>query len=253
MQSYTNYIIGGLVVIAVGFLFYSLFMPSPQQNLANDGIIGNDAFEQDIATHTEDVSGEMNTIEQMAINTNSATSTKINSITTKSTIKKMETTYKVKMETNKGNIELELNTNIAPKTVENFLKLTNAGFYNGVKFHRVIKDFMIQTGDPQSKDDKLMNAWGTGGPGYKFDDEITDAATYKTGYKRGVLAMANSGANTNGSQFFIMHKDVPLPPNYTIFGKVISGIEVVDLIANVKTAGADRPVEAVVINKITVE
>jgi cyclophilin family peptidyl-prolyl cis-trans isomerase len=131
--------------------------------------------------------------------------------------------------------------------------LANSGFYNGVKFHRVIKDFMVQAGDPQSKDDKLVDMWGTGGPGYKFADEIFDPATYRNGYKRGVLAMANSGPNTNGSQFFIMHKDVALPPNYTIFGHVISGIETVDAIANVKTNTNDRPVDPVVISKIIIE
>lgn len=226
-------IIGGAVAVVaiIGYLIYST--PAPNQNEFNQNNY------QEVASTTENVS-----------TTTAATST---ATTTKTTNKKMSATYKVKMETNKGNIELELNTNIAPKTVENFLKLTNEGFYNGIKFHRVIKDFMIQAGDPQTKDDNLVNAWGTGGPGYKFADEITDPATYQAGYKRGILAMANSGPNTNGSQFFIMHKDVALPPNYTIFGRVISGIETVDTIANVKTTGPDRPVEAVVINKITVQ
>lgn len=163
----------------------------------------------------------------------------------------------VKLETNKGAINLELNSEIAPKTVENFIKLANSGFYDGVKFHRVIKDFMIQAGDPQSKDDKLVDLWGTGGPGYKFEDEITDPATYRIGYKRGILAMANSGPNSNGSQFFIMHKDVPLPPNYTIFGKIKDGDEesfkTLDAIASVQTGLNDRPTSAVVINKVVVE
>jgi len=161
------------------------------------------------------------------------------------------------IETNKGRITVELFNDKAPKTVENFIKLAESGFYNGVKFHRVIKDFMVQAGDPQSKDANLKDMWGTGGPGYKFADEINPSdEIYKTGYVRGILAMANSGPNTNGSQFFIMHKDVPLPPAYTIFGKVTAGIETIDAIASVETfmpGVVDRPVADITINKITVQ
>lgn len=236
MQKYTNYIIGLLIVLIVGVLVYSL---------SGTSVKPKDTMEQEIAVHSEDVYGEATTT-----NTQATTTTNTD---TKTTNKKMSATYMINMQTSRGNIKLELNTNIAPKTVENFLKLANSGFYDGVKFHRVIKDFMIQAGDPQSKDDKLVNAWGTGGPGYKFEDEITDPATYQNGYKRGILAMANSGPNTNGSQFFIMHKDMALPPNYTIFGKVVEGIETVDAIANSKTGPSDRPVEAIVIKSIRVE
>jgi cyclophilin family peptidyl-prolyl cis-trans isomerase len=235
MQKYTNYIIGLLIVLIVGVLVYSL---------SGTSVKPKDSMEQEIAVHSNDVYGEATT-------TNTQATTTAN--TEKTTTKKMSSTYMINMQTSKGNIKLELNTNIAPKTVENFLKLANSGFYDGVKFHRVIKDFMIQAGDPQSKDDKLVNAWGTGGPGYKFEDEITDPATYQNGYKRGILAMANSGPNTNGSQFFIMHKDMALPPNYTIFGKVVEGIETVDAIANSATGPADRPIEAIVIKSVRVE
>ena len=132
----------------------------------------------------------------------------------------------------------------------NFTKLAGEGFYDGIKFHRVIKGFMVQGGDPLTKDDSKMAMWGTGGPGYKFDDELT--ATNKNDI--GTIAMANAGPNTNGSQFFIMHKDYPLPHNYTIFGNVVKGIEVVDTIANTKTSGTpfDKPVENIVMNKVTV-
>jgi cyclophilin family peptidyl-prolyl cis-trans isomerase len=168
--------------------------------------------------------------------------------------KKMTTAV---IETSKGSISVELFNDKAPKTVENFIKLADSGFYNGIKFHRVIKDFMVQAGDPQSKDASLKDMWGTGGPGYKFNDEINPSdELYKTGYVRGILAMANSGPNTNGSQFFIMHKDVPLPPAYTIFGKVTAGIETIDAIANVETfmpGQVDRPIVDVTINKITVQ
>ena len=122
---------------------------------------------------------------------------------------------KVTIETNKGNIEFELYPEDAPNTVSNFIYLAEAGYYNGLTFHRVESGFVIQGGDPDGV--------GTGGPGYKFDDE---PVTKK--YDQGIVAMANSGANTNGSQFFIMLEDnETLPPNYTIFGKVISGMDVV--------------------------
>jgi len=147
--------------------------------------------------------------------------------------------------TNKGNIVFQTYNNDAPKTVTNFVTLAEKGFYNGVIFHRVIRNFMIQGGDPTGT--------GRGGPGYTFEDELDPSTeSYKNGYKRGVVAMANAGPNTNGSQFFIMHKDTPLPNSYTIFGNVISGMEVVDAIAESPTAPGDVPVEKIVINKVTV-
>ncbi len=158
------------------------------------------------------------------------------------------------LRTSMGDITIKFFEDQAPKTVANFLKLAGDKFYDGVKFHRVIKGFMIQGGDPLSKDDSKMSLWGTGGPGYKFADEI-DAKSdlyVKTGYKKGIVAMANSGPNTNGSQFFIMAADYPLPPLYTIFGEVVSGIDVVTKIENTPTGPNDRPVEAVVIKSITV-
>mgnify|MGYP001600059876 CR=1 FL=1 len=159
------------------------------------------------------------------------------------------------LKTNKGDIKIEFFATDAPKTVENFTKLASSSFYNGVRFHRVIKGFMIQGGDPLSKDDSKASMWGTGGPGYKFADEIdanSDLYT-KVGYKKGIVAMANSGPNTNGSQFFIMHADYPLPPLYTIFGKVVAGQSVVDAIALVKTGPNDRPLDPITIESITLE
>ncbi|MES2315841.1 MAG: peptidylprolyl isomerase [Patescibacteria group bacterium] len=158
------------------------------------------------------------------------------------------------LHTNKGDIKIEFFETDAPKTVANFIKLAKGGFYDGVKFHRVIKGFMDQTGDPLSKDDTKMALWGTGDPGYKFADEINaQSSLYQTGYKKGVVAMANSGPNTNGSQFFIMAVDYPLPPLYTIFGHVIAGQDVVDAINNVATGPNDRPVSAAVINSVSVQ
>ena len=127
--------------------------------------------------------------------------------------------YTAKMKTTAGEIEIALNAGMTPVTVNNFVFLAKKSFYDNTIFHRAIKGFMIQGGDPDGN--------GTGGPGYKFADEA-----FTGEYLRGTLAMANSGPNTNGSQFFIMHADYPLPPNYVIFGKVIKGLDVVDKIAS---------------------
>lgn len=162
-------------------------------------------------------------------------------------------TNTVTMKTSLGEMTIGLYGKDAPKTVENFMKLSGEKFYDGVKFHRVIQGFMNQTGDPQSKDDSKMNEWGRGGPGYRFNDEINPSSPiYKKGYKLGVVAMANAGPNTNGSQFFIMAADYPLPPSYTIFGVVTEGEDVIGKINSVKTNGVDRPISPVVIESITV-
>ena len=152
--------------------------------------------------------------------------------------------YSARIVTTAGTMDAELLASEAPRTVNNFVFLAREGFYEGVIFHRVIRGFMIQGGDPTGT--------GTGGPGYRFADE---PVTRK--YLRGTLAMANAGPNTNGSQFFIMHHDYDLPPNYVIFARVTSGMDVVDAIANVETTmGADggmsRPVTPPVIRTITV-
>lgn len=152
------------------------------------------------------------------------------------------TTYTATIRTNKGDITAKLFADEAPNTVNNFVFLAREGFYDGVIFHRVIKGFMIQGGDPTGT--------GTGGPGYKFADELD--ASRNHGYKMGTLAMANSGPNTNGSQFFVMHQDYGLPPQYSVFGKTIDGQDVVDDIANTSTGRADKPVEDVVISTIEI-
>jgi peptidylprolyl isomerase len=156
---------------------------------------------------------------------------------------------KTTLRTSKGDIVIELLDTAAPKTVANFAKLVHDGFYNGTKFHRVIKGFMIQGGDPQSKDDSLMSRWGTGGPGYKFEDEI-HAENHNN---VGTIAMANAGTNTNGSQFFInVANNNFLDTKHTVFGNVVSGMDVVQAIEQTPTSSGDRPIEAVVINTVTV-
>lgn len=152
------------------------------------------------------------------------------------------------LETSKGTIQFELYTQDAPKTTENFQLLASRGYYNGVTFHRVIKGFMIQGGDPTGTGAGGSSAWGG-----DFADEINASSPlYRTGYQPGVVAMANRGPNTNSSQFFIMHVSYPLPPKYTIFGRVISGLEVVNAIATTPTDRSDRPLTPVVINSATV-
>jgi cyclophilin family peptidyl-prolyl cis-trans isomerase len=145
------------------------------------------------------------------------------------------------MHTNHGAIEVELFDDDAPKTVDNFVKLSKDGYYDGLIFHRVIRDFMIQGGCPQGT--------GTGGPGYEFEDEINDNKIV-----RGALAMANAGPNTNGSQFFIVTTDAApwLDGKHTVFGRVSSGMEAVDSIEGTKTGAQDRPVEDVVIERLEV-
>ena len=152
------------------------------------------------------------------------------------------------IETNKGTIKFELLETDAPKTTENFRLLAEKGYYNDVIFHRVIKGFMVQGGDPLGEGYGGESAWGG-----KFDDEINRASPlYQGVYDKGSVAMANSGPNTNGSQFFIMHVDYQLPPSYTKFGRVTEGQDVVDKIANVQTGQGDKPKEQVVMEKVTI-
>ncbi len=157
-------------------------------------------------------------------------------------------TNMVTIKTNLGNIEIELYPDKAPLAVSNFQKLAGEGFYNGTRFHRVIPNFMIQGGDPLSKDDSKKAQWGTGGPGYMFNDEQNDVKLV-----RGVLAMANAGPNTNGSQFFIITAaETPwLQGKHTGFGKVITGMDVVEKIGGAKTEQNDRPVTNITIEKVT--
>ncbi|MCX6702935.1 MAG: peptidylprolyl isomerase [Candidatus Wolfebacteria bacterium] len=162
--------------------------------------------------------------------------------------------YMVTLKTNYGDIQIMTYDKDAPKTVNNFLILAEKGFYNGLTFHRVIKGFMIQGGDPNCSKTETASLCGSGGPGYKFLDELNPATeSYKTGYGKGVVAMANSGPNTNGSQFFIMLDYNNLKHDYTIFGKVVGGQDVVDKIGNVETSSNDRPLSPVIIESAVVK
>jgi len=153
------------------------------------------------------------------------------------------------IETNKGTIKFELLEADAPKTTENFRLLAERDYYNGVIFHRIIPNFMIQGGDPLGEGYGGESAWGG-----KFNDEIDRGSPLYAGpYEKGTVAMANSGPNTNGSQFFIMHVDYPLPPSYSKFGKVIEGQDVVNTIATVETNRNDKPLEPVVMSRVYIE
>lgn len=185
-----------------------------------------------------------------------ATSTE-NEVTNKeTTMSQTQENTTVALKTNKGDITVELFTKDMPITAGNFLKLAQDNFYDGIKFHRVIDGFMIQGGDPNSKDDSKQTLWGTGGPGYAIEDEFVK------GYSnvRGTLAMANSGPNSGGSQFFINLVDntnldfdkQPLTSQHPVFGLVVSGMDVVDAIGKVQTGPRDVPVDSVIIQDIQV-
>ena len=159
------------------------------------------------------------------------------------------------IETDQGAIEIDLLADAAPKTVENFRLLANRGYYDGLTFHRIVKDFMIQGGDPQGDGRGGESAWGG-----KFDDEIQrESPLYErgAGYRRGIVAMANAGPNTNGSQSFIIQRDHPMAPSYTIFGRVTKGIEVVDALVALPTQRGieglmSKPVTPPVMRKVRV-
>lgn len=161
--------------------------------------------------------------------------------------------------TNKGVIEIELYKDTMPITAGNFEKLVREGYYDGIKFHRVIDNFMIQGGDPLTKDDSMMARWGTGGPGYAIADEHVAGPLLSN--VRGTISMANAGPNSGGSQFFINLVDntgldfdkQPLSSKHPVFGRVIAGLDVVDAIGSVEVGAGDRPVEPVVIEKAEIK
>lgn len=185
------------------------------------------------------VSNQYVNYNQVIINNNELN----NSMPIKTSLENMS--HLITIKTNMGVITFATYDADAPQTVNNFITLAQKGFYDGIIFHRVIDGFMIQGGDPTGT--------GMGGPNYTFADELNpETDSYKEGYKKGVVAMANAGPNTNGSQFFIMVADYPLDHNYTIFGKVITGQEVADAIAKVDKNSNDKPLKPVIMEKVIV-
>ena len=153
--------------------------------------------------------------------------------------------YTAVIKTSMGDMSVEFFTEEAPMTVNNFINLSRDGYYDNVIFHRVISGFMIQGGDPSGTGHGEMGKY----PGYKFEDELNNQRSYE----KGILAMANAGPDTNGSQFFIMHVDYPLPYQYTIFGFVTDGLDIIDKIASVETGDGDKPVNDVVIETVEIK
>ena len=221
------------------------------ENKTNDSLNTNyksDNFGEEAKNDTN-----LRVINQEVINTNSSKINNTNQTNINNNMRTLDNQLDLAQEysqaiikTSLGDITVEFYSEESPQTVNNFLNLAKDGFYNNTKFHRVIKDFMIQGGDPNSKSDDVMT-YGTGGPGYKFKDEINN---YKL--VAGSLAMANSGPNTNGSQFFIVTTESTpwLDGMHTNFGKVISGMEVVRQIESTETGARDVPVSPIIINSI---
>jgi len=160
-------------------------------------------------------------------------------------------------ETNQGTFKIELFEDKMPNTTKNFIDLAEKGFYDGTRFHRVIGNFMIQGGDPLSKEESKRNMWGTGGPGYEIDDEFSEDLSNL----KGTIAMANHGPNTGGSQFFInlvdnTYLDFNKPPytsKHPVFGEVVEGMDIVEKIGKVATSNGDQPRDDVIVEKVTIE
>ena len=221
------YIIGAVIIVAFGAFFF---------------LMQNTATTDDRNTNDTGAYGDTTTAP--------TDSTMSNDTSTPTEAPDGAQTIVAVMSTSAGNITLSLDAQHAPKTVANFVQLAESGFYDGIKFHRVIPGFMVQAGDPLTKDDAMQARWGTGGPGYTFEDEIHAENRNAVG----TISMANAGPNTNGSQFFINVADNNfLDTKHTVFGMVEEGLDVVMAISNVATEGPDRPVEAVVIQSVTIQ
>lgn len=201
--------------------------------------------EESLVTEHESITGDAYSTDAQPETTKPLSETAQSNMTITETVAQTAT-----FTTNKGSFTVAFYANESPKTVANFAKLAQTGFYNGTRFHRIIKGFMIQSGDPLSKDLEMKSRWGTGGPGYQFDDEFN---THKL--VRGSLAMANSGPNTNGSQFFIVTSDATpwLDGKHTNFGYVTDGMDVVMDIEGTAVDQSDRPLEDVIIQSITIK
>lgn len=232
MKKIIEIILGIIILSGVGFILYKVAPYQIQDDLT--------ATMLDVPTSSFSIQTLNDNNEVLeGVNTNEEVSSE-----------NQEKNMKAIFNTNKGNFEIELFKELAPKTVDNFVTLVESNFYDGVKFHRVIKNFMIQAGDPNTKSDDMMDLWGTGGPGYQFEDEIHA----ENNNVIGTISMANAGPDTNGSQFFIntTNNDF-LDTKHTVFGKVVSGIDVVSEIENTEApAPRNIPIESIIINSITI-
>jgi len=218
------YIIGGIIILIVGALYFMTSQPdeNKRENGEENSVLSNIVPLSGVAGETAPAQNDAQKEEKgIAV-----------------------------MSTSLGDITIQLNAADAPNTVSNFITLAKKGFYDGTKFHRVIPNFMVQGGDPLTKDDSLKGQWGTGGPGYAFADEIHA----NNNNVIGSISMANSGPDTNGSQFFLnVANNNFLDDKHTVFGVVIQGMDVVNAIVQAPTEGSDRPIEAIVINSVTIK
>jgi|GEM_PF-953730 len=231
-------IVGILCLYTLGFAFAAMHMFSMN--------------EKELDETTQQIIDQSNkTFKNVQVNKQSFSDNRANNLgennkNNKETMTKTIATFT----TNKGTFEIELFRDQTPKTVENFVTLSQKGFYNETKFHRIIKGFMIQGGDPNSKDDSLKARWGTGGPGYAFEDEFVSELSNVSG----TISMANSGPATNGSQFFINVADnIFLDGKHTVFGKVISGIDLIETLSGVATDASDKPLDPVIVYDIIMQ
>ena len=230
MNQTTSIILGGVAVLAIAATLF-VYSDTPKE-----------AIKAPVAEAPAVTTTDISTSTTQEANITQSSQPKMEPQTSTAQVAVIHTTM--------GDITLKLYGADSPKTVANFAKLAREGFYNGTRFHRVIKDFMIQGGDPLSRDDSQMGRWGTGGPGYQFADEFNARKLV-----HGSLAMANAGPNTNGSQFFIVTKDSTpwLDGKHTNFGEVTSGMDVVMKIDGVATAPGDRPLTPVTITSIEIK
>ena len=236
-----TYITIAVLIVILGGVAYYLQnnIEMPQVTVNSDG------------SSTSEVVKKIGTTSTKTTNNNRLTNTSNEPEATTSTMQLPEKITSATITTNKGIIEITFATD-RPETVKNFAKLALSDFYNGTRFHRVIKDFMIQGGDPLSKDVANKNNWGKGGPGYAFNDEISQADTFN----QGTLAMANSGPNTNGSQFFIVTAIAGTPwlvGKHTVFGHVTKGLDTLLRIGDMQTDGRDQPLQDVIVEKVEIK
>jgi len=239
--------LGGAFVLSTLFLSGCIYSDEPRQSVLQS------ANSYDVKSYTERQPEDPEAVKKLSVSATPPAEENIQSaqfprnFPSKNSLKKPppmqideNKIYQAILKTSAGDITIDLDTKRTPKTVNNFVFLARDGFYNGTIFHRVIKNFMIQGGDP--------NGDGTGGPGYQFEDENLEGK-----YVRGTVAMANSGPNTNGSQFFIIHKDYDLPNQYVIFGRVSAGMEVVDKIAEAEVTMNNFMEKSKPVNPVKIE
>lgn len=237
----TYAVISVLVVLLGGFAYFL----QDNRNLPQVQVT-TEQTEAQVSTSTDSVK------KVVINNTNNAKKGEMkNNNSTTTTMEIPEKITSAMITTNKGDIEITFSSS-TPETVKNFAKLALSGFYNGTRFHRVIRDFMIQGGDPLSKDVTKKNLWGTGGPGYTFADETSPNDVLS----QGTLAMANAGPDTNGSQFFIVTAIAGTPwlvGKHTVFGHVTKGLDIALRIGDMQTDGADHPLQDVIVEKIVIK